>query len=130
MKAGATSIEIGLVDRVFEQIALIPGLSAAAYVGEDGNLKGWCANSAVSPENLGFVAETCRSLLASLQAEQFPAKLGTASFGSRTLIFQAVRPGLFMAYLDSPIDDGVLAWFFEQIEPLLAEAGVALDALI
>jgi hypothetical protein len=116
------------VNKAFEEIALIPGLSAAAHVGEDGHLTGWCANIAISAESLGFVAETCRGLIDSLGAEQFPARIGTAFFGERTLIFRRTRPGLFMAYLDAPADDGVLAWLFEKIEPLLAAEGVALAA--
>ena len=117
------------MNRAFEQIALIPGLSAAAHVAENGNVTGWCANIAISPAGLGFVAETCRSLLASLQAEQFPAQVGTASFGNRTLIFRAARPGLFLAYLDSPADDSVLAWLFGLVEPALASEGVVFAAL-
>ncbi len=32
-----------------------------------------------------------------------------------------------MAYLDSPINDQVLAWLFTQVNPLLAEEGVKLE---
>ncbi len=118
------------MNKAFEQIALLPGVSAAAFVGDQGELKGWCANIAIAPENLGFVAETCRGLLAALGGEQLPATLGAASFGARTLIFRRGDPaGLFMAYLDSPTDEKVISWLFERIEPLLADEGIRLQSV-
>ena len=117
------------MNKAFEQIALIPGLSAAAFIGDQGDVKGWCANIAIAPENLGFVAETCRGLLAALDGEQLPATLGAASFGARTLIFRRGDPaGLFMAYLDSPTDEQVISWIFEKIEPLLVAEGIRLQS--
>jgi hypothetical protein len=32
-----------------------------------------------------------------------------------------------MAYLDSPTNDAVLAWLFDQVNPLLAEEGLKLE---
>jgi hypothetical protein len=89
------------VNKAFEKIALIEGLVAAAFVSEEGKLCGWCANSVISPDNLSFIAVTCQGILSANRAEQ-------------------------RAYLDSPTNDAVLAWLFQQVDPLLEEAGVSL----
>jgi hypothetical protein len=34
---------------------------------------------------------------------------------------------MFVAYLDSPTNDAVLKWLFDQVDPLLAAEGVKLD---
>ena len=115
------------MNKAFEKIALIQGLIAAAFVTAEGKLAGWCANSAMSPENLGYVAETCRVILSANRAEQRAANTGVVAFGSRTLVFREGEPGLFMAYLDSPTDDAVLEWLFDQVTPLLATEGVKLE---
>ncbi len=115
------------MNKAFEKIALIEGMVAAAFVSEAGKLEGWCANSVISPDNLCFIAETCRSVLSANRAEQRPAHTGVAAFGNRTLVFREGEPGIFIAYLDSPINDEVLAWFFAQVIPLLAEDGIKLE---
>lgn len=112
------------MNRAFEQIARIPGLIAAAFVSEEGKLAGWCANSAISPENLTFIAETCRSVLSATREEQRPASLGAVAFGNRTLVFREGTGGLFIAYLDSPTDEAVVSWLFEQLDPLLLPHGI------
>jgi hypothetical protein len=115
------------VNKAFEQIALIPGMIAAAFVADGGKLVGWCANSVISPDNLSFIAETCRSVLSANRAEQRAAHTGVVAFGTKTLIFREGEPGIFVAYLDSPVDDAVLEWFFGLVTPLLAEEGVKLE---
>lgn len=115
------------MNKAFEKIALIEGLIAAAFVSDAGKLVGWCANSVISPENLTFIAETCRSVLSANRAEQRAAHTGVVAFGSKTLIFREGEPGIFMAYLNSPVDDGVLKWLFDQVNPLLAEEGLKLE---
>ena len=115
------------MNKAFEQIASIQGLIAAAFVSDDGKLAGWCANSAISPENLCFIAETCRVILSANRAEQRTAHTGTVAFGSRTLVFRESEAGLFMAYLDSPTNDAVLAWLFDQVKPLLEADGFKLE---
>ena len=115
------------MNKAFEKIALIDGLIAAAFVADGGNLLGWCANSVISPENLAYIAETCRAVLSASRAEQRAAQTGVVAFGNKTLIFRESEPGIFMAYLDSPVDDGVVQWLFGQVNPLLAEEGVKLD---
>ncbi len=115
------------MNKAFEKIALIEGIIAAAFVSDAGKLLGWCANSVISPENLCFIAVTCRSVLSANRAEQRAAHTGIVAFGNKTLIFREGEPGLFMAYLDSPVDDGVMTWFFDQVNPLLAEEGVKLE---
>ena len=115
------------MNKAFEKIALIEGLVAAAFVSEGGKLAGWCANSVISPDNLCFIAETCRSILSANRAEQRPAHTGIAAFGNRTLVFREGASGLFMAYLDSPTDDAVLEWLFDQVTPLLAAEGVKVE---
>jgi hypothetical protein len=115
------------VNKAFEKIALIPGMIAAAFVSADGKLAGWCANSVISPENLCFIAETCRSVLSANRAEQREAHTGIVAFGNKTLVFREGEPGLFMAYLDSPVNDAVLEWLFAQVTPLLAEEGIKLE---
>ncbi len=115
------------MNKAFEEISLIQGMIAAAYVGDDGKLAGWCANSAISPENLLFIGETCRVVLSANRAEQRMAHIGIVAFGNRTLVFREGAAGLFLAYLDSPINDAVLEWLWAQIEPLLAAEGLKLD---
>ncbi len=115
------------MNKAFEQIATIQGLIAAAFVSDEGKLAGWCANSAISPDNLCFIAETCRVILSANRAEQRAAHTGTVSFGSRTLVFREGQDGLFMAYLDSPTNDAVLAWLFDQVGPLLETEGIKLE---
>jgi hypothetical protein len=115
------------VNKAFEQIARVPGLIAAAFVNHDGKLAGWCANSAIAPERLGLIGVTCRSVLAASGSEQRDARLGWAVFGQRTLVFRAGPSGLFVAYLDSVINDAVLEWFFAQVKPHLAAEGIALE---
>ncbi len=100
---------------------------AAAFVSDEGKLVGWCANSVISPENLCFIAETCRGVLSANRAEQRPAHTGIVAFGNRTLVFREGTQGIFMAYLDSPTNDAVLAWLFDQVNPLLAEEGLKLE---
>src|SRR5271163_2350274 len=99
---------------------------AAAFVADGGKLAGWCANSVISPDNLCFIAETCRVVLSANRAEQRPAHIGVVAFGSRTLVFREGEAGMFMAYLDSPTNDAVLKWLFDQVLPLLESEGIKL----
>ena len=115
------------MNKAFEKIALIEGLVAAAFVSEGGKLAGWCANSVISPDNLAFIAQTCQVILSANRAEQRAAHTGVVAFGERTLVFREGEPGLFMAYLDSPTNDAVLKWLFDQVLPLLEAAGVKLE---
>ncbi len=115
------------MNKAFEQIASIQGLIAAAFVSNEDKLAGWCANSAISPENLCFIAQTCRVILSANRAEQRAAHTGTVAFGSRTLVFRESEAGIFMAYLDSPTNDAVLEWLFDQVNPLLLSEGLKLD---
>lgn len=100
---------------------------AAALVTDGGKLAGWCANSVISPDNLCFIAETCRVILSANRAEQRPAHIGVVAFGSRTLVFREGEPGIFIAYLDSPTNDAVLKWLFDQVLPLLESEGIKLE---
>ncbi len=103
------------------------GMIAAAFVSDEGKLLGWCANSVITPDNLCFIAETCRSILSANRAEQRPAHTGVVGFGNRTLVFREGTSGLFMAYLDSPTNDAVIEWLFAQVVPLLAADGIKLE---
>jgi hypothetical protein len=115
------------VNKAFEKIALIQGMIAAAFVSEEGKLTGWCANSVISPENLCFIAETCRVILSANRAEQRHAHTGIVAFGDRTLVFREGPSGLFMAYLDSPTNEAVMKWLFDQVTPLLEAQGVKFE---
>jgi roadblock/LC7 domain-containing protein len=115
------------VNKAFEKIALIQGIVAAAFVSDAGKLLGWCANSVISPENLTFIAETCRSVLSANRAEQRAAHTGVVAFGSKTLVFREGELGIFVAYLDSPVNDEVLIWLFGEVNSLLAEEGLKLE---
>lgn len=115
------------MNKAFEKIALIEGMIAAAMVSEEGKLLGWCANSVISPDNLSFIAVTCQGVLSANRAEQRAAETGVVAFGNRTLVFREGPSGLFLAYLDSPTNDAVLKWLFEQVEPLLEAEGVKLE---
>ncbi len=99
---------------------------AAAFISDEGKLVGWCANSAISPDNLSFVAETCRVILSANRAEQRAAHTGIVAFGNRTLIFREGAAGLFLVYLDSPTNNEVMAWLWEQVNPLLESEGIKL----
>ena len=114
------------MNKAFEKIALIEGLVAAAFVSEGGKLAGWCANSVISPDNLAFIAQTCQVILSANRAEQRAAHTGVVAFGERTLVFRESAHGLFLAYLDSPTNDAVLRWLFDQVNPLLEAEGVRL----
>ena len=100
---------------------------AAAFVSDDGKVVGWCANSAISPDNLGFIAETCRVILSANRAEQRAATMGAAAFGECTLVFRESEKGLFIAYLDSPTNEAVLEWLWGQVNPLLEAEGVKFE---
>ncbi len=115
------------MNKAFEKIALIEGMIAAAFVTEEGKLAGWCANSVISPDNLCFIAETCRTILSANRAEQRPANSGVAAFGEKTLVFREGPSGIFIAWLDSPTNDAVLKWLFDQVNPLLAEEGIKME---
>jgi hypothetical protein len=115
------------VNKAFEQIALIEGMIAAAFVSGEGKLLGWCSNSAISPDALKFVSETCQVILSANRAEQRPAPMGTVAFGERTLVFRESEAGLFIAYLDSPVNDAVLTWLWEQVDPLLLAEGIKVN---
>jgi hypothetical protein len=112
------------VKKAFEKIALIEGMIAAVFVSGEGKLAGWCANSVIAPDNLCFIAETCRTILSANRAEQRPADLGVAAFGNKTLVFRESPSGIFVAYLDSPTNDAVLRWLFDQVNPLLEAEGM------
>lgn len=114
------------MNKVFEKISAIQGLIAAAFITDEGKLAGWCANSVISPENLSFVGETCRVILSANRGEQRPAHTGIAAFGNRTLVFREGEAGLFLVYLDSPTNDAVMAWLWEQVNPLLETEGIKL----
>jgi len=115
------------VNKAFEKISLIQGVIAAALVAEDGKLVGWCANSAISSENLSFIAETCRVVLSANRAEQRAANIGTVAFGGSTLVFREGEAGLFIVYLDSPTNEAVLGWLWGQVTPFLEAEGIKLD---
>ncbi len=83
------------------------------------------ANSAIAPEDLCFVAETCRGILGASRGEGREASLGAVAFGRRTLVFREGGTGLFLCYLDSPADEEVLSWLFGRVDPLLAAEGIA-----
>lgn len=100
---------------------------AAAFIVDEGKLAGWCANSAIAPDNLAFIGETCRVILSANRAEQRMANIGVAAFGNRTLVFRESEAGLFFAYLDSPVNDAVLEWLFIQVIPLLKAEGYNLE---
>ena len=100
---------------------------AAAFVTVDGKLAGWCANCAISPDNLCYIGETCRVILSANRAEQRAAQTGVVAFGKRTLVFREGEAGLLLVYLDSPVNEAVLTWLFDQISPLLEAEGVKFD---
>jgi len=103
---------------------------AAAFVSHEGKLMGWCANSAISSDNLTFVAETCRVIMSANRAEQRAAQTGVVAFGNRTLVFREAEAGLFMVYLDSPTNEAVLQWLFAQVNPLLESEGIKLEVVV
>ena len=110
------------MNKAFEKISLIQGLIAAAFITGEGKLAGWCANSAIAPDTLAFIGENLRVVLSASRGEHRAAELGTVGFGLKTLVFRENASGLFLAYLDSPTNEAVVAWLFAQVDPLLAEA--------
>ncbi len=101
---------------------------AAAFISHEGKLMGWCSNSAISPDALKFVAETCQVILSANRAEQRAAHTGVVGFGERTLVFREGEAGILMVYLDSPTNDAVLTWLWEQVDPLLSAEGIKLES--
>ena len=92
---------------------------AAALISPLNQMLGWCANSAIAPEKLLAVGESCRSMLDSLRSDQYGANVGYAAFGDRTLVFRLYPRGLLLVYLNSPVNDEVLDWLWVQVDPLL-----------
>lgn len=115
------------MNKAFEAIARLQSVMGAALVTGEATLAGWCANAAISPENLLFIAQTCRSILNHTREEQRVAHTGAVAFGDRTLVFREIKDGIFIVYLDSPVNDAVLAWLFDQVTPLLKEEGIDLS---
>ena len=114
---------------VFEEIARLPGMMAAVLIREPDELAGWCANSAISPENLRFIAATCRSIFSATADEERPSNLAAVAFGERTVVIREGGGYLFLAYLDSPTDEAVVLWLFEQVDPILALEGVFFEPM-
>ena len=72
------------------------------------------------------MGQTCQDLLSANRAEQRVAHTGAVAFRDRTLVFRDGELGLFLIYLDSPVNDAVLDWLFAQIEPWLEAEGLQL----
>lgn len=115
------------MERTFEAISQIETLIAAALVGPQGDLLGYCANSAIDPERLKMVAQSCHSVFSTASHWSYLTDCAVAAFGDRTLIARHYPGGVFVAFLDSPVNDDVLTWFWEQVHPLLAESGLEMD---
>ncbi|PAW79427.1 MAG: hypothetical protein B9S32_02490 [Verrucomicrobia bacterium Tous-C9LFEB] len=109
------------MDKAFEQIGRIEAVMAAALISPLNQMLGWCANSAIAPEKMLTVGESCRSMLDSLRSDQYEATVGCAAFGERTLVFRQYPRGLFLVYLNSPVNDEVLNWLWAQVDPLLSQ---------
>lgn len=109
----------GAMDKAFEKISGIETLMAAAFVSPLNQMLGWCANTAIAPEKLLQIGEICRSTLGSLRADHYEARVAAIAFGKRTLVVREYSSGIFIAYLDSPVNDEVLQWLWDQVDSLL-----------
>jgi hypothetical protein len=110
------------MNETFEKIAAIESLMAAALISPFNEVLGWCANSAIAPEKMVAAAEAFRSMSSSLQADRYQTHIGCIAFGERTLVLREYPTGLFLAYLNSPVNDEVLDWLWAQVDPLLTSA--------
>ncbi len=108
------------MNKAFDQIATIESLMAAALISPFNEILGWCANSAIAPEKMVAAAEACRSMLTSLRGDRYAANQCCIAFGDRTLVLREYPTGLFLVYLNSPVNDEVLDWLWAQIDPLLS----------
>lgn len=115
------------MEKSFEAIGKIETLIAAALVDSEGKLMGWCANSAISPQRLVMVAQASSGVFTTVSHWSYLTDCAVAAFGEKTLIARHYPCGVFIAFLDSPVNDDVLAWFWRKLHPLLEEAGLELD---
>lgn len=109
----------------FEQIARIDRLIAAAMTGTDGNLLGWCANSAIPPETLLHLCGLADEVLDTLRGQMREALVGSVALGERTLIFRQYPAGVLVIWLDSPVNDEVLDWLWRQVDSALRQQRIA-----
>jgi hypothetical protein len=114
------------MESAFDAISRIESLMAAALTDENDHLLGWCANSAIDPDSLRVACRTASTILGVLASQPYPAHTLSAAFGDKTLIARSLPGGAFIALLDSPSNDEVLAWLWNQVEPALRGAGVRL----
>jgi hypothetical protein len=115
------------MENAFDAISRIESLMAAALVDADDNLLGWCANSAIDADTLRIVCHSAATILGVLAGQPYPAHTFSAAFGDKTLIARSMPSGTFIALLDSPANDEVLVWLWNQVEPALRQAGMKVE---
>ncbi|PTX99956.1 hypothetical protein DB346_19295 [Verrucomicrobia bacterium LW23] len=116
------------METVFEHMMQIEGTLAAAFINFDNSLAGWAANTAINPEQLQQLAQTCAHICQSMAGDGQEIITGHVAFGERTLVLRQFPEGMLILYLDSPVNDEVLLWLWEQVMPLLSEAGIVAEA--
>ena len=119
------------MDKAFDKIQLIQGGIVAAWLLPEApsgqELLGWCANSALAPETIASIGLSLDSAISRLRHRGYDSHSMVLSFGDRTIVARRYGGGLFFAWLDSPVDDSVLEWFWPQIESALSETNVDLE---
>lgn len=106
----------------------IEGMLATAFVNFDNTLAGWAANTAINPEQLQQIAQTCAHIFQSMSSDDQTLLTGNVAFGERTLVMRQFAEGMLIIYLDSPVNNEVLVWLWDQVMPLLSEAGIVAEA--
>ncbi|MEM1059105.1 MAG: hypothetical protein AAGK14_07640 [Verrucomicrobiota bacterium] len=118
------------MEEAFKQIQLIETLVAAGWIVPDAasgdELAGWCANSPIDEDTLQQIGLTMDSVFARLRHRSYDAHSITVAFADRTVVARLYHGGIFFAWLDSPVNEAVLAWLWPQVEAALAPTGVDL----
>jgi hypothetical protein len=106
---------------LFERLAHIECLVAAAMVSPRGELLASVTNSPISREKLRFVGEICSNVMETLQLRQLEAMEGRAAFGDYTLIWRDYGGSTLFLLLESGVNDAVVAWLWDTVRSLLQQ---------
>lgn len=118
------------MNEAFERIQMIESVVAAGWIFPEApsgqELLAWCANAAVSEEMIAQIGLTLESVVDRLRHRSYETHSLSVAFADRTVVARRYTGGLFFAWLDSPVNDEVLAWLWPQVEEALAPTGVDL----
>jgi hypothetical protein len=105
----------------FDRIAALPSVAVAAYVTADGEMPVWSANSAISRDKMRFVGKACTEILSAMNRHSYPATHAAVALGENCLLWKEYGTGVFVLYLNSPVNDEVEKWLWTEVDAILAE---------